>query len=94
MEDKMLNLISEIKKELEKGTNIIIGGNYKNKSYIRNSLSKILAEKNYAIFYGVSQYNYHNKINGKTINCHNFWIEESNPNILQSIFDDYEYYEI
>ena len=94
MEDKMLNLISDIKKELEKGKNIIIGGNNKNKSYIRNSLSKILAEKNYVIFYGVSQYNYHNKINGKTLNYEKFWIEESNSSLLQSIFDDYEYYEI
>lgn len=94
MEDKMLNLISEIKKELEKGTNIIIGGNNKNKSYIRKSLSKILAEKNYAIFYGISQYNYHNKINGKTLNYEQFWIEESSSSLLQSIFEDYKYYEI
>ena len=90
----MLNLISEIKKELENSKNIIIGGDDKNKCYIRNSLSKILAEKNYGIFYGISQYNYHNKINGKTLNYENFWIEESNPNLLHSIFDEYKYYEI
>ena len=87
MEDKMLNLISEIKKELEKGKNIIIGGNNKNKSYIRNSLSKNLAEKNYAIFYGISQYNYHNKINGKDNKlCQKFWIEESSPGIITKYF--------
>ena len=94
MEEKMLNLISEIKKELELGKNIIIGGNSENKSFIRNSVFKMLKEKNYAIFYGVSQYNYHNKINGKTLNYQKFWIEESDKSILQSIFEDYQYYEI
>ena len=94
MESKMLNLISEIKKELENGKNIIIGGDTNKKSIIRNYLIKILNENNYNIFYGVSQYNYHNKINGKTLNYQKFWIEENNKSILQSIFEDYEYYEI
>ena len=90
----MLNLISDIDVQIKKGKNIIIGGNSNKKSLIRNSLIKILNENSYNIFYGVSQYNYHNKINGKTLNYQKFWIEESNPNILQSIFEDYEYYEI
>ena len=90
----MLNLINEIKKELELGKNIIIGGNSEKKSHIRNSLFKILKENNYDIFYGVSQYNYCNKINGKTLNYQKFWIEESDKSILQSIFEDYQYYEI
>ena len=65
MESKMLNLISDLK---ENGKNIIIGGDTNKKSIIRNYLIKILNENNYNIFYGVSQYNYHNKINGKTLN--------------------------
>ena len=94
MESEMLNLILEIKKKLENDKNIIIGGDADKKSVIRNSLIKILNENNYNIFYGVSQYNYHNKIHGKTLNYQKFWIEESNKSTLQSIFEDYEYFEI
>lgn len=90
----MLNLISDIDVQIKNGKNIIIGGDANKKSIIRNYLIKILNENSYNIFYGVSQYNYHNKINGKTLNYQKFWIEESNKSILQSIFEDYEYYEI
>ena len=41
MENKMLNLISDIDVQIKKGKNIIIGGNSNKKSLIRNSLIKI-----------------------------------------------------
>lgn len=94
MENKLLNLISDINVQIKNGKNIIIGGSSNKKTIIRNYLIKILNENNYIIFYGVSQYNYHNKINGMTLNYQKFWIEENNKSILQSIFEDYEYYEI
>ena len=90
----MDDLVSKINNSILNGNNIVIHNLKEERmSFFRNEFYKSLEENKYAIFNGTSSFNYHCKINGRTLNFEKFWIEEKNTELLLSIFDDYDYYE-
>ena len=92
----MDDLISKIKNSIINNKNIIIIYSVEDYhlSYFRNELNKLLKSNEYAIFKGISAYNYHCKLNASYVDFKHFWIEEKNKDLLLSIFDDYDYYEV
>lgn len=91
----MNDLILKIKNSILNGNNIVIHSLKDERlSFFRNEFYKLLESNEYAIFKGTSAFNYHCKINGRTLNFEKFWIEETNTDLLLSIFDDYDYYEV
>ena len=91
----MEDLLIKLKKSILNNNNIIIHYLEDEKlSGIKNEFYKLLEKNNYAIFKGISAYNYHCKLNSGHVDFDNFWIEEKNTNLLLSIFDEYDYYEV
>lgn len=68
---------------------IICGPERSGKSYIREKLKHLLTD--YDIYFGVHEYHYRNRSNGRHYNEKKFWIEEVNENLLPNILEDYEF---
>jgi len=70
---------------------IVCGPEYSGKTYLKNQLIELLKEKKYDIYFGVQDYMYRNRSNGRHYNENNFWIEEINANLIANVIEDYEY---
>tara|TARA_A100001015_G_C14544459_1_gene539166 strand:+ start:269 stop:580 length:312 start_codon:yes stop_codon:yes gene_type:complete len=70
---------------------ILCGPGKSGKTKLQEEIKEKLENKSYDIYYGIDQYNYSQRINGRTYSINKFWIEEQNSNMLASIFEDYEY---
>lgn len=85
------NAVNKAVNAIHNNKNIIVcGPSYSGKSYIRSQVQNLLRKNNYDIYYGISNHNYSNTINGRTYNVDKFWIEETNIALLNTLYDDYE----
>ena len=82
--------LNKAKEALLDGKNIIICGPEKSgKTKIREGLKEFLSD--YDVFYGVHDYHYRNRCNGRHYSDKKFWIEEQKNNLLCDIIEEYEY---
>jgi len=85
------NAINKALNAIRDNKNIIIcGPSYSGKSYIRTQVQNLLRQNNYDIYFGISNHNYSNTINGRTYTINKFWIEETNIELLNTLYDEYE----
>ena len=70
---------------------IVCGPECSGKTYMQEKLKELLQEKNYEIFYGIQDYHYRNKSNGRHYSNNKFWIEEINENLISNVIEDYEF---
>lgn len=85
-----IECIRKAKNAIQDNKNIIIcGPEYSGKTHMQKELKELL--KSYDVYYGVQEYHYRNRQNGRHYNTNNFWIEEINKDIISNVIDDYEY---
>lgn len=97
MKDKNYEYNRQFNECLEKATHavnnkknvIVCGPGRSGKTYMSIQLKDLL--NNYDIYYGIQDYHYRNKSNGRHYNTNKFWIEETNEDLVSNVIEEYEY---
>ena len=82
--------LKKAKEAIKDKKNIIIcGPGFSGKTHMQKELKELL--QSYDVYYGIQDYRSRNRQNGRHYNTNNFWIEETNQDLISNVMDDYEY---